>query len=103
MTIATRPRTLSAKGTGIGLRSAHVAEITNALPPVGFLEVHAENYLANAPALAALEILRRDYSISLHGVGLSLGSVDGVDARHLQRYKALIDRIEPMLISEHLS
>ncbi|HUN47260.1 MAG TPA: DUF692 domain-containing protein [Stellaceae bacterium] len=88
---------------GIGLRGPHVAEIMCARPELGFLEVHAENYLGGAPAVTALEALRRDYPVSLHGVGLSLGGADRLDRRHLARFRALIDRVEPMLVSEHLS
>lgn len=92
-----------AAAAGIGLRGPHVAEIMGARPAVGFLEVHAENYLGGSPAVAALEALRRDYPVSLHGVGLSLGGADDLDRRHLSRFKALIDRIDPFLVSEHLS
>jgi uncharacterized protein len=88
---------------GIGLRSAHVAEIMTRHLPVGFLEVHAENYMSTLPALTALASLRRDYPISLHGVGLSLGSAGALDARHLARFKALADTLEPAFVSEHLS
>jgi len=89
--------------TGIGLRSAHVAEIISSRPPVGFLEVHAENYMSGSPALSVLDRLRRDYPISLHGVGLSLGSAGALDARHLERFRVLADQFEPILVSEHLS
>jgi hypothetical protein len=88
---------------GIGLRSAHVAEIAETHPAIGFLEVHAENYMTGAPAVAVLESLRRDYPISIHGVGLSLGSAGALDREHLSRLRALADRIEPDLLSEHLS
>ena len=88
---------------GIGLRGPHVGEIMRARPALGLLEVHAENYLGGSPAVAALEELRRDYPVSLHGVGLSLGSADNLDRRHLTRFRALIDRIDPILVSEHLS
>jgi uncharacterized protein (UPF0276 family) len=72
-------------------------------PGIGFLEVHAENYLAGGPAPASLATLRRDYPVSLHGVGLSLGSADGIDADHLGRLARLASRVEPFLVSEHLS
>ncbi len=88
---------------GIGLRSAHIAEIMETRPAIGFLEVHAENYMTGTPAVAALEALRRDYPISIHGVGLSLGSAGALDREHLARLRALVDRIEPDLVSEHLS
>ena len=72
-------------------------------PAVAFLEVHAENYMGGGPALAALDRLRHDYPLSLHGVGLSLGGADALDARHLTRFKRLVDRVEPELVSEHLA
>src|SRR5579859_7346579 len=89
--------------TGIGLRGPHMAEIIDARPAVGWLEVHAENYIENGPGLRRLEIVRRDYPISLHGVGLSLGTAEGIDADHLAALAALATRIEPSLVSEHLS
>ena len=88
---------------GIGLRSAHVAEIAATRPALGFLEVHAENYMSGSPALAFLAELRRDYPVSLHGVGLSLGSAGDLDRAHLARFRALVDRLDPVLVSEHLS
>src|SRR5450432_1570367 len=88
---------------GIGLRSPHVARVRAERPAVGWLEVHSENYFVDGgPAIAALEAIRRDYPVSLHGVGLSLGSADALDAGHLARLKRLIARIEPAAISEHL-
>jgi uncharacterized protein (UPF0276 family) len=90
-------------GCGIGLRAAHVAELVGTRPAVGWLEVHAENYMAGGPALRALERLRGDYPISLHGVGLSLGSAGPVDEAHLERLARLVERLEPALVSEHVS
>ena len=88
---------------GIGLRSPHLAEIGRERPATGFLEIHAENYLAGSPALQAVERLRADYAFSIHAVGLSLGSVDGLDAAHLARVAALVKRLEPAFVSDHLS
>jgi uncharacterized protein (UPF0276 family) len=88
---------------GIGLRSPHVAEVLASRPPIPWLEVHPENYMGGGPALRALERIRRDYPVALHGVGLSLGSAGGLDERHLGRLAALAARLEPALISEHLS
>jgi uncharacterized protein len=88
---------------GIGLRSPHVSEIAATRPELGFLEVHAENYMAETPALDRLLELRRDYPVSLHGVALSLGSAEELDRGHLGRFKRLIDRVEPMFVSEHLA
>jgi uncharacterized protein len=89
---------------GIGLRSAHIDEMLSTRPPsLGLLEVHAENYMSGSPAVAALDNLRRDYALSLHGVGLSLGGAAEPDPGHLARLKALTERLEPDLISEHLA
>ncbi len=91
------------RGTGIGLRAPHVAEITASRPMLPWLEVHPENYMAGGPALGALERIRQDYPVSLHGVGLSLGTAGDLDRRHLARLRELVARIEPCLVSEHLS
>lgn len=88
---------------GIGLRSPHLAEIARDTPATGFLEIHAENYLARSPAVLTVERLRRDYEFSVHAVGLSLGSIDGPDEAHLGRVAALIERLQPALVSDHLS
>ena len=88
---------------GVGLRAPHVAEVMATRPAVAFFEVHPENYMGGGPALAALERLRRDHEVSLHGVGLSLGGADAVDQRHLLRLKALVERLQPVLVSEHLA
>jgi uncharacterized protein len=88
---------------GIGLRSPHLAEIVATRPATGFLEIHAENYLAPTPAPAIVERLRADYEFSVHAVGLSLGSADGLDERHLGRVAALIERLQPAYVSDHLS
>jgi hypothetical protein len=88
---------------GIGLRTPHVAEVIARHPRMGWLEVHTENYLGGGPAVRALEAVRACYPVSLHGVGLSLGSAEGIDRRHLARVVDLARRLEPALISEHLS
>ena len=99
----TAHRPASSCSAGIGLRAPHVAEITAVRPKLAFLEVHAENYMAETVALDHLLELRRDYPVSLHGVALSLGSAEDLDCVHLGRFKALIECIEPMLVSEHLA
>jgi uncharacterized protein len=101
--IATKPPPLSNRSAGIGLRLPHVAEIAATRPELGFLEVHAENYMAETAALDRLVELRRDYPVSVHGVALSLGSAEQLDRVHLGRLLALIERVEPMLVSEHLA
>jgi uncharacterized protein len=88
---------------GIGLRGPHMAEIIAARPAIPWLEVHAENFMQNGPGLRRLEVIRRDYPLSLHGVGLSLGTAEGVDAGHLAALAALVARVEPGVVSEHLS
>ena len=91
-------------GVGIGLRAPHYAEILERRPELGFLEVHSENFFcAGGEPLAWLERFRREYALSFHGVGLSLGSADPLDARHLASLAALVRRFEPWLVSEHLS
>lgn len=90
-------------GCGIGLRAPHVDEVIAARPDVAWFEVHPENYMGGGPALRRLEQVRRDYPVSVHGVGLSLGRSDDLDARHLRRLTELVERVKPALISEHLS
>ena len=88
---------------GIGLRTPHLAEIVRDRPATGFLEIHAENYLGASPARQTIERLRESYAFSIHAVGLSLGSADGLDEHHLTRVAALVKRLEPALVSDHLS
>src|SRR5215471_11083482 len=88
---------------GIGLRPPHIAEVMRTRPTVPWFEVHAENYMGGGPAVRALAQIRQDYPISIHGVGLSLGSADDLDARHLERLKRLVERLQPVLVSEHLA
>jgi uncharacterized protein len=88
---------------GIGLRSPHVARVRAEHPAIGWLEVHSENYFIDGgPALANLDAIRADYPVSLHGVGMSLGSADPLDMTHLARLTRLVARVEPALVSEHL-
>jgi uncharacterized protein (UPF0276 family) len=90
-------------GTGIGLRQPHYREVFERLPALAFLEVHSENFFLDGGAsMHALERARAAYPISLHGVGLSLGSADRLADDHLARLKRLVDRVEPALVSEHL-
>jgi uncharacterized protein (UPF0276 family) len=88
---------------GIGLRAPHHAQVAAERPHVAWLEVHTENFLGGGAAPDLLADLRRDYAISLHGVGLSLGSADGLDSDHLDRVAALVRRIQPAAISDHVS
>jgi uncharacterized protein len=89
---------------GIGLRAEHYELIATEKPKCGWFEVHTENYFGNGGIPHHyLHRIRKDYPISFHGVGLSLGSVDPVNTKHLQRIKQLIAEYQPGLISEHLS
>jgi uncharacterized protein (UPF0276 family) len=88
--------------TGIGLRQPHVAALLAAPPELAFVEVHSENYFADGgAALGVLQAARRHWPISLHGVGLALGSAAGIDAAHLERLAALVQRVEPVRVSDH--
>ncbi len=89
---------------GAGLKSEHVAEILDTRPKIGFFEVHAENYMgAGGMPHRQLEAIRNQYPISLHGVGLSIGAEGPLDQDHLERLKALNERYEPGMFSEHLA
>lgn len=89
---------------GIGLRSPHHRAFLESRPPIPWVEVHSENFFADGGRqLEVLEAVRRDHDVSLHGVGLSLGSIDPLDADHLQRLRRLVRRVEPALLSEHVS
>lgn len=103
MTAGESSRSLLAARAGVGLRAPHIAEVRCTHPAVPWFEVHAENYMGGGPAVRALEQIRQDYPLSIHGVGLSLGSADGLDTRHLARLKRLVERLEPVLVSEHLA
>lgn len=96
------PSPIPAKA-GVGLRFRHHQAVIDSSPDITWFEVHTENYMGGGTAPNYLDKIRRDYPISLHGVGLSLGSADGLDATHLARVRSVADRIEPGLISEHLS
>jgi hypothetical protein len=89
---------------GIGLKSVHVDDLLFGSPDVGFVEVHAENYMgAGGPPHAQLARIRERYAVSLHGVGLSIGGVQPLDDAHLDRLAALIERYRPGSFSEHLA
>jgi uncharacterized protein len=89
---------------GVGFKPMHFRDILTAAPPVGFFEVHAENYMgAGGPPHAHLRALRERYALSIHGVGLSIGSMQPLDRDHLARLKTLCDRYQPESFSEHLA
>ncbi|MES2955990.1 MAG: DUF692 domain-containing protein [Pseudomonadota bacterium] len=87
---------------GIGWRHPHYAELLASRPPLDFLEVHSENFFADGgAALAVLQQARAIYPVSLHGVGLALGSAAGLDVWHLDQLARLVDRIDPVRVSDH--
>jgi uncharacterized protein (UPF0276 family) len=89
---------------GVGFKPEHFAEINAGPQPIPFFEVHAENYMsAGGPPHAQLGRLRDDYALSIHGVGLSIGSSEPLDRDHLARLAFLCERYEPESFSEHLA
>jgi uncharacterized protein len=87
---------------GIGWRHPHYGELLETLPGLDFIEVHSENFFAEGgAALAVLRQAREHYPVSLHGVGLALGSACGIDAWHLDQLARLVERIEPVRVSDH--
>ncbi|MEI8261828.1 MAG: DUF692 family multinuclear iron-containing protein [Actinomycetes bacterium] len=95
---------VSVLGFGVGLRAIHYRDFLENRPSVDWLEVHSENYLDQAGwDWYILEELREDYPFSLHGVGLGLGSARGFSDEHLERVRSLVHRVQPALVSEHLS
>ena len=89
---------------GLGFKPEHFPAIRDTRPALGFFEIHAENYMgAGGPPHRQLTALRQDYAISLHGVGLSIGGPGRLDADHLARLRALVDRYQPESFSEHLA
>jgi uncharacterized protein (UPF0276 family) len=89
-------------GAGIGLRSVHHEALVRERPGVGWIEVHTENYFHDGgPHVQALERACELYPLSLHGVGLGLGSTDELDRAHLARVRRAVDRFGPVLVSEH--
>jgi len=90
-------------GAGIGLRARHYRDFLDGRPEIGWVEIHSENYFGEGGYdLHVLERVRRDYPVSLHGVGLGLGSAEGIADTHLARLKRLVRAIEPIYVSEHL-
>jgi uncharacterized protein (UPF0276 family) len=88
---------------GIGLRFQHHQAVLDVRPDVAWMEVHTENYMGGGTPLRYLDTIRRDHPISLHGVGLSLGSAEGLDPAHLERIRQVAERVEPGLMSEHIA
>lgn len=89
---------------GIGLKAEHYRAVIETRPDIGWFEVHTENYMgAGGAPHRYLSAIRAHYPLSLHGVGLSLGGADALDPDHLARTKAVVERYEPALVSEHLA
>lgn len=98
-----RPFSPAAAVAGIGLRTPHYRELLDALPSTGWLEVHSENYFGDGgQPHHFLSRLRQHYPLSVHGVGLGLGSVAALEATHLAKLRTLIARYEPFLVSDHI-
>jgi len=90
--------------TGIGLRQPHYAEFFERAPVPAFVELHSENFFADGGAAPQLLMqLRERVPVSLHGVGLALGSAAGLDAWHLEQLARLVQRVEPVRVSDHAS
>ena len=89
---------------GLGLKAEHFKDVLESLPDVGFFEVHAENYMvAGGPFHHYLGLIRERYPLSIHGVGLSIGSDTPLNIEHLQRLQTLLARYRPRVFSEHLA
>jgi len=102
--VSTAPSLAASHGVGIGLRQPHYQDVLEGAPSLAFVEVHSENFFAEGgAALAVLQQARERYPVSLHGVGLSLGSAAGLDPWHVDRLERLVRRIEPVHVSDHAS
>jgi uncharacterized protein (UPF0276 family) len=101
---ANRSRTRAPRGVGIGLRHAHYRDFLSGVPPpIDWVEVHSENYFGDGGYdLHVLDTVRRDLPVSLHGVGMGLGSATPLDREHLRKLERLVSRIDPAVVSEHL-
>jgi uncharacterized protein len=98
------PKGLSAPSVGVGFKPEHFEAIADTRPKLGFFEIHAENYMgAGGAPHRRLDAIRELYPLSLHGVGMSIGSPGSLDRAHLQRLAAVARRFEPTLVSEHLA
>ena len=90
-------------GFGLGLRSVHYADFLERQVPVDFVEVISENFMIDGGRpLDILDRVRQRYPVALHGVSMSIGSADGIDREYLRRLRQLVDRIDPLFVSDHL-
>jgi uncharacterized protein (UPF0276 family) len=98
------PHSLGTSSVGVGFKAEHFDAIMETRPDLGFFEVHAENYMgAGGPPHRRLEAIRALYPLSVHGVGLSIGSPGALDRAHLARLAGVVERYRPTLVSEHLA
>lgn len=89
---------------GVGLKAQHYGDALEGQHPLAFFEVHAENYMMQGGNhLRYLDLIADRYPLSIHGVGMSLGSAEGLDSAHLRKFRSLVERFEPWLVSEHLA
>lgn len=91
------------KDAGIGLRHQHLQQVLDERPDINWLEVHSENFFYDNLATYQLEQIAEHYPLSLHNIGLSLGSADKLNQQHLQNLKNAVERFKPDLVSDHLS
>lgn len=103
MAITARSRSPQLSCAGIGLRLPHITEVVATRPQVGWLEIHPENFLANPHATELLLELSEQYPISVHTVGISIGSAAEIDRQHLQRLCSLIRQLDAVFVSGHLA
>ncbi|MBU3654793.1 MAG: DUF692 domain-containing protein [Alphaproteobacteria bacterium] len=89
--------------SGIGLRSPHVRELLDSKANIGFLEAHSENYFGGGQPRKLLKQISEMYPVTLHGVGLSLGRADGLDEEHIRQIKSLVEDMNPVFVSDHLT
>lgn len=103
MNLSAQQKSLPSRA-GIGLKFSHVEQFLYEAPDIGFVEVHAENYMVDGGIrLAQLDAVRQNYPLSIHGVAASLGSESDLNLEHLRRLKRLVDRYQPESFSEHLA
>ncbi len=89
---------------GVGLKAEHIGDILESDADIGFFEVHAENYMgAGGMPHAQLRAIREKYPLSVHGVGMSIGSPGPINTGHLARFRAVVETYEPGMVSEHLA
>ncbi len=90
--------------SGVSLKARHYETVLNQHPSIGWFEIHPENYMGDGgPPHRYLTAIRERYPLSMHGVGMSLGSSDGIDAQHLKALRRLVNRYQPGQVSEHLA